>query len=1203
MMLRVFLVFCVWGLCGSTLVRAQAARADLQILDLKVNPTSVAVNGTFTVSFKVYNNGGAAAKASQTLVALSTNNTISEADTILARVATTAIASKKSQTVQLTLFAGGVNPGTFTLGVVADIKKAITESRESNNVARARITVTKAALPDLQVSTLTPSSTRVYKGQTLTVALTIRNAGSGTSGNTVGGLYLSSNNYITIADRQLKTFAIPGLKAGDSWKTSVQVTIPANQSSGRIYLGVLANLSLNSKSPPDRQGRITESNIKNNTRAVQLTVGAPDLVVRNLFVQPRNFKAGDTITLSFQILNQGSVDAGASSVRLFFSKDKTITTGDRPVKTEAVNFLRQAASQSFSIKVTVTAAMMQGFPSSFHVGAFVDPDKKVPESNESNNTVSTQVNVSGIDLVPTILKLDQAAYDPNATATLSITVVNNGNKPSTQTTIDIVYATNAALNTNRRRLGTITLPALKPGETKVLPARVIVPSTASPGTIRYLGVEVDAQKSNAELDENNNRLVQSFRVGYTDLQAVSLTLSPTSSRAGGTVTATWNVRNAGSKALNASKGTFYLSKNTSLSGATMLKSVVIPALKAGESHSNTMSLTLPAVVPLGRAYILFFADSGRTLRENNEGNNVRNAALTISENVDLVPTSFKLSATTVQRNQKVTFTLIVSNKGTKASNGFYSPLRYSQNSNFTTSDPRLANPPISSLPGGTLGAGQSKTLTGTIVIPANATYGTGYIFVHVDEQGYIGETNENNNKLAIKITVQAPGKPDLQVSTLHLSSTNISPGGSITSNTVIRNAGTATAAASEARLYLSTKSTVVNGSPLILTMGIASLGAGKSQPNARVLTFPKTVKPGRYYLVAVADVGKKVAESNENNNTRSIVVNIITTDPDNDGDGFPASKDCNDKDKAINPKAREVCDGLDNNCNAKVDEGTLCPNGYICSQTQKRCVRRPTEPGPEPVTDGGPADVSPPDMCGFCKPNELCVNNACRENNCYDLKPCKQGEVCLNARCTPNPCNNVKCKDGEFCRLGVCVESCAGIQCKTGEKCADGKCVQDLCDGVNCSVGDRCDPATGRCQSDLCASVTCGKGRVCEQGKCVDKACATVTCPTGQLCKEGQCTGKPPQEPTQNEGPDDEFPDSDAGGKDSFQPDNTPSDHQKNDVAVKDKTSGDTDNGGTLKELPLPSDGCLCQSNSPWSGSSGFLMLLFFLWFQRRRRK
>ncbi|MBK9644286.1 MAG: putative metal-binding motif-containing protein [Deltaproteobacteria bacterium] len=46
-------------------------------------------------------------------------------------------------------------------------------------------------------------------------------------------------------------------------------------------------------------------------------------------------------------------------------------------------------------------------------------------------------------------------------------------------------------------------------------------------------------------------------------------------------------------------------------------------------------------------------------------------------------------------------------------------------------------------------------------------------------------------------------------------------------------------------------------------------------------------------------------------------------DPDNDGDGVPASEDCDDNNPDVSPSAAELCDGLDNNCDGETDEGVL----------------------------------------------------------------------------------------------------------------------------------------------------------------------------------------------------------------------------------------------------------------------------------------
>lgn len=45
------------------------------------------------------------------------------------------------------------------------------------------------------------------------------------------------------------------------------------------------------------------------------------------------------------------------------------------------------------------------------------------------------------------------------------------------------------------------------------------------------------------------------------------------------------------------------------------------------------------------------------------------------------------------------------------------------------------------------------------------------------------------------------------------------------------------------------------------------------------------------------------------------------TDDDLDGDGHPASTDCNDADASVNPDAVEVCNEIDDNCDGAIDEG------------------------------------------------------------------------------------------------------------------------------------------------------------------------------------------------------------------------------------------------------------------------------------------
>jgi hypothetical protein len=395
--------------------------------------------------------------------------------------------------------------GSHSLDAWVNDAQRYAESSFSNNHLVTNITVASGAA-DVIVTALSMNPATPVNGQTVTFSATIKNQGTAaTPGGSIrnGVVFSVDGTAATWSDNNFTSIA-PG--------ASVTVTANGGPTGGSTWTATTGSHNIDAW--VNDALVYPESNTGNNHLVTPITVaaGMADMIVVSSSMTPANPLAGQAVTFSATIKNQGTLatPAGVKNGVVFSIDGVTTTWSDN-----------NTSSIPPGGSVTVTAnsgpsgsATWTATTGSHNLDSWVNDAQRYPESNLNNNHLITPFTIGSIDMIVTAISMSPASPTAGQAVTFSATIKNQGTAPTPGGTTrnGVVFSVDGVTATWSDN----NFAAIAPG------ASVTVTANSGPsGSATWTAVSgshnVDAWVNDAlvypESNTSNNHLVTPITVG------------------------------------------------------------------------------------------------------------------------------------------------------------------------------------------------------------------------------------------------------------------------------------------------------------------------------------------------------------------------------------------------------------------------------------------------------------------------------------------------------------------------------------------------------------------------------------------------------------------------------------------------------------------------------------------------------------------
>jgi hypothetical protein len=218
--------------------------------------------------------------------------------------------------------------------------------------------------------------------------------------------------------------------------------------------------------------------------------------------------------------------------------------------------------------------------------------------------------------------------------TVSTATKNIGNATAAASTTKYWLSNNTTLDSSDIALGSVAIASLSAGALKNSSLTFAYNSSWGTGT-KYVLFQADSGSTVSESNETNNIAFATINVSAPPVLRPDLTLVSQSATnavtVGGNVNIAVGTRNIGNGTAVASTTKYWLSTNTTLDSSDIaLGSAAIAGLSAGGTQTSSLTFAYNSSWGTGTKYVLFQADSGSTVSESNETNNIAFATIFVT---------------------------------------------------------------------------------------------------------------------------------------------------------------------------------------------------------------------------------------------------------------------------------------------------------------------------------------------------------------------------------------------------------------------------------------------------------------------------------------------------------------------------------------------------------------------------------------------